>query len=71
MPAPDCQHVAIDFLPEKETLDTQVVYLPGAGAAGEGEVKSIWYKAIFQENMMHKNLICKHFLANVELSVKM
>ena len=28
MSVPDCHHVAIDFLPETETLDTQVVYLP-------------------------------------------
>ena len=28
MPVPEYNQVAIDFLPQAETLDTQVVYLP-------------------------------------------
>ena len=28
MPVSDYHHVTIDFLPQEETLDTQVVYLP-------------------------------------------
>ena len=34
MPAPEHNQVAIDFLPQAETLDTQVVYLPVPKAVG-------------------------------------